>query len=255
MTKKPSAKELRIIDSIVERFKRDRYLVENFRTSMLGYLENEELRPHIHSIKSRIKDPEHLRDKLLRKLSVCKANGDPFDYTPDNLFTRITDLAGIRLLHLHTRQVGHINKCILGIVKEQSLDLVENASARTWDDEYRELFKSFGIDTQPSDTLYTSVHYVVASKSLTTVTCELQVRTLMEEVWGEVDHKINYPHRIESVACRKQIRALARVTSGSTRLVDAIFATVDDIDKVAKLRGGKLGNRVAPDKHRKKSTT
>ena len=32
--------------------------------------------------------------------------------------------------------------------------------------------------------MYTSVHYVVSSKSRTKVTCEIQVRTLMEEVWG-----------------------------------------------------------------------
>ena len=34
--------------------------------------------------------------------------------------------------------------------------------------------------------MYTSVHYVIGSASRTTVTCEIQVRTLMEEVWGEV---------------------------------------------------------------------
>jgi ppGpp synthetase/RelA/SpoT-type nucleotidyltranferase len=52
----------------------------------------------------------------------------------------------------------------------------------------------------------------------------------MEEVWGEVDHAINYPHRNESVACREQIRALARSTSSATRLVDSIFATVADLE-------------------------
>jgi hypothetical protein len=41
--------------------------------------------------------------------------------------------------------------------------------------------------------MYTSVHYIIGSGSQTPLTCEIQVRTLMEEVWGEVDHKINYP--------------------------------------------------------------
>lgn len=53
----------------------------------------------------------------------------------------------------------------------------------------------------------------------------------MEEVWGEVDHSINYPHKSDSVACREQIRALARATSSATRLVDSIFATVADIEQ------------------------
>jgi putative GTP pyrophosphokinase len=60
------------------------------------------------------------------------------------------------------------------------------------------------------------------------MTCELQVRTLAEEIWGEVDHKLNYPHKIDSVACRQQLRALARSTSAAGRVVDAIFATVAD---------------------------
>ena len=58
----------------------------------------------------------------------------------------------------------------------------------------------------------------------------------MEEVWGEVDHAINYPHKTSGVPCREQIRALARQTSSATRLVDAIFATVDDIEKSKKTK-------------------
>ena len=76
--------------------------------------------------------------------------------------------------------------------------------------------------------MYTSVHYVIESASRTKVTAEIQVRTLMEEVWGEVDHSMNYPHVTESLPCREQLKVLARVTSSATRLVDSIFATLDD---------------------------
>lgn len=50
----------------------------------------------------------------------------------------------------------------------------------------------------------------------------------MEEVWGEVNHEINYPRPINSVACAEQIKALARVTSSATRLVDSVFRSYDD---------------------------
>jgi len=43
-------------------------------------------------------------------------------------------------------------------------------------------------------------------------------RTFSEEIWGEVDHKFNYPHPIESFACGEQIKVLARVASSYTRL-------------------------------------
>jgi ppGpp synthetase/RelA/SpoT-type nucleotidyltranferase len=51
--------------------------------------------PIMHSLKSRIKDPKHLKDKLLRKLDKGIV------ITKDNLFTEITDLIGVRILHLH----------------------------------------------------------------------------------------------------------------------------------------------------------
>jgi ppGpp synthetase/RelA/SpoT-type nucleotidyltranferase len=84
-----------------------------------------------------------------------------------------------------------------------------------------------GFKTKRSENLYTSVHYVISDQMPgLKLTCELQVRTLTEETWGEVDHTLNYPHKSESVACLQQIRALARSTSAAGRLVDSIFATV-----------------------------
>ena len=181
----------------------------------------------------RIKDPAHLGDKLLRKIRKCAEDGVEFTITKENLFKTINDLGGIRLLHLHTRQMSEIDRCLKEIVQEQPIELPDGPSARTWDDENRAFFRSINIATKDSATMYTSVHYVIVAKSITTVTCEIQVRTLMEEVWGEVDHKINYPHRNESVACREQLLALARATSSATRLVDAIFATVADLESKA----------------------
>jgi GTP pyrophosphokinase len=55
--------------------------------------------------------------------------------------------------------------------------------------------------------------------------CELQVRTLAEEVWGEISHAIDYPHETDSVACKEQLKVLARLVSGCSRLVDSIVAS------------------------------
>jgi putative GTP pyrophosphokinase len=234
-----SEKEREVIRELVEHYTAHQGLVSNFFKAMLVYIdESVELKKFAHSIRSRMKNHDHLRDKLERKMRAAKSKGDLFDITKDNLFVRINDLAGIRILHLHTTQMAQIDKCIKGIIAEQAVELIEGPSARTWDDEYRSYFRGIGIDTKDSENLYTSVHYVVASKSRTTVTCEIQVRTLMEEVWGEVDHSINYPHKTDSVPCHEQIRALARQTSSATRLVDAIFATAEDIRK-RKVKKGK----------------
>jgi len=191
-------------------------------------ISSEELAQYIHSIKWRIKDPDHLKDKLIRKIISAKNDQKPFDITEGNILVRVNDLAGIRILHLYTRQIRNIDKILKEIFSEMKYDLIEGPIARTWDDESRAFFKECGITTKESDTMYTSVHYVVGSASRTQVTCEIQVRTLMEEVWGEVDHKINYPHQCKIFSCREQIKVLARVTSSATRLVDSIFSTLED---------------------------
>jgi ppGpp synthetase/RelA/SpoT-type nucleotidyltranferase len=124
----------------------------------------------------------------------------------------------------------------MSLFDEQRLRLKEKPFARTWDDENREVFRKCGIRTERSPSLYTSVHYVIGSKSATPVTCEIQVRTLMEEVWGEVDHRINYPHKTPCLAAAEQIKALARVTSSGTRLVDSIFTSFADFERTQRRR-------------------
>ena len=87
--------------------------------------------------------------------------------------------------------------------------LLEGPVAKTWDDEYREYFAALNIGIESSANMYTSIHYVVQPNSRLEITCEIQVRTLMEEVWGEVDHSINYPVKSDSRSCREQIKVLA----------------------------------------------
>ena len=237
----PNKTELRSIENLLAEFDRNRDLIIRFLNQLRSAIEESKaLAPYIHSLKSRVKDREHLRNKLNRKFTEAKQGGKQSDVKPDNLLIKITDLAGIRILHLYTRQISPIDTALREILKEQQWDLLEGPFARTWDDESREFFNRSQIQTQDSESMYTSVHYIVGSASRTKITCEIQVRTLMEEVWGEVDHALNYPKKSDSVACQEQIKVLARATSTATRLVDSIFATDEEFQRQAKLsRSGK----------------
>lgn len=217
------------IDSLVLVYKSHRALIDTFHKQLLEALAgSEKLVALVHSIRSRLKDPEHLKDKLTRKWKKKLADGEEFNITKDNLLVQVNDLVGIRVLHLYTRQIQEIDAALREILDENQYKLVEEPFARTWDDESRAFFEECNIRTQQSPSLYTSVHYVVESASRTKVTAEIQVRTLMEEVWGEVDHQLNYPHQTNSLACREQLKVLARITSSATRLVDSIFSTHAD---------------------------
>jgi putative GTP pyrophosphokinase len=210
---------------LVNKFSSDIESFNFFASNLAQQIESSPVRKHYHSIKFRVKDPEHLRDKLKRKWAASQANGEPFQITPDNLYTSINDLAGVRILHLHTTQFAALNSDLLALLEEAMFPLREGPVARTWDDELRAYFMGIGVATKVSENMYTSVHYVVEANRRTKYTAEIQVRTLAEELWGEVDHTINYPHKTPSLPCQEQIKVLARVTSSCTRLVDAIFLT------------------------------
>jgi ppGpp synthetase/RelA/SpoT-type nucleotidyltranferase len=189
---------------------------------------DKELFSLVHSMKYRVKQPSRLRDKLRDKMLEANRTGERFDIHRGNLFQRINDLAGLRILHLYTRQYQKINQRLVALLEEEQYRITEGPIAKTWDDESRRFFAELGIQTEDSPSLYTSVHYVIEPNSRTRYTCEIQVRTLAEEVWGEVSHTLNYPTPIKSVACLEQINVLARVTSSCTRLVDSIFRTSEE---------------------------
>lgn len=189
------------------------------------------LSPHIHSVRSRVKDSDHLKDKLLRKMKDSFEKKEEFDITESNLFTRIDDLIGVRILHLHTSQFEEIHKILLEIFHEQKYEVKESFSY-VWDNEYSKYFSDLSMVIKEKESLYTSVHYVIDLNMAEDMRCEIQVRTLMEEAWGEVDHKINYPHKSKSIACREQIKVLARITSSGTRLVDSIFKSFKEHEEL-----------------------
>lgn len=174
--------------------------------------------PLVHSVKSRLKSHDHLLEKIKRKWSDGKI-------TPDNLFSVITDLAGVRVLHLHTGQFEHIHNFIKQHVDAGYWTFAEAPTAYSWDPEATAKFESFGITTVTRESYYTSIHYVVKPHANTDLACEIQVRTLFEEAWGEIDHALNYPKATGNLACKEQLRVLAKLASTGTRLADAIFNT------------------------------
>lgn len=176
--------------------------------------------PLIHSVKFRIKDEGHLREKIIRKKIL-----ENRAITPDNLFQEITDLAGVRVLHLHQEQFIQIHKIILEQLDQGHWYAAEPPKAYTWDPDSDAFFKDLKIETALKDSHYTSVHYVIKPNDSLPISCEIQVRTLFEEVWGEIDHVINYPQPTNSLACKEQIRVLAKMVSAGSRLCESIFKT------------------------------
>lgn len=185
-----------------------------------------ELKALIHSYKSRFKDVDHLREKIIRKnladtLLPEDQRSGPINV--ENVKRRITDICGIRILHIHMGQFERIHASIMEHINSGDFYLFEPPKAYTWDPEYSKYFESHGIESKLKDSFYTSVHYVLKARQDSDVTCEVQVRTLFEEVWGEIDHTFNYPSPTDSIVVQEQLKVLARMVGAGTRLADSIY--------------------------------
>lgn len=222
MAKLPKAISKQIADA-VKAFEQKRTDFETDAENLQNrLLANGELRKLIHSLKWRAKDPLHLKDKLVRKANKAIGEGRAFAITAANVFDEIPDLAGVRLLHLNMRQMEKIHPLIMKVFADEGYVVSGRPEAKTWDPEYEQMFRTLNLKVQRDESMYTSVHYVVKQNKTNRRLCELQVRTLAEEVWGEISHTINYPHETDSVACKEQLKVLARVVSGCSRLADSI---------------------------------
>jgi putative GTP pyrophosphokinase len=218
MRKTPTPKQLA---AVTQEYREKIDEIDLFRKQVVSFFEtSRQLRsghlPPVHSIKSRLKDEGHLVEKVRRKWSEKHI-------TSENLLQTVTDLAGVRVLHLHTQQFADIHNAIMSHIDGGFWSLGQKPVAYSWDPEATQYFKSLGLKAVTRETYYTSVHYIVKPHTKTNLCCEIQVRTLFEEIWGEIDHSLNYPSKTNLIACREQLRVLAKLASTGTRLADSIF--------------------------------
>lgn len=210
---------LAVYDDHIEEF-------ELFQKHVKNFFESRSLSKHVHSVRHRIKDIDHLLDKIERKNSEDECAPEDKrrgSITAENIFNRVTDIAGIRVLHLHISQFESIHNALMTKVKDEEFTLFEPPKAYTWDPESGAYFESLGLRRELKDSYYTSIHYVLRPNSRSHATCEVQVRTLLEEVWGEIDHTMNYPEPSEDPHCKEQIRVFARLVGAGTHLADSIM--------------------------------
>ena len=214
------------MEAIIERVQSELHSNNLFRENTVRFFQTHpnltQSPPIVHSVKSRMKDLQPLREKVHRKSST----EDPI--TPENIFDRITDIAGARVLHLFQTQFTQIHTAINEKLESQDWVLYERPKAFTWDPESQDFFADHGLSVEVRESLYTSIHYVIKPREDSPVSCEIQVRTLFEEIWGEIAHLVNYPEPTDSVTCRDQIGVLARLVGAGSRLADSIWRNYSD---------------------------
>ncbi len=147
--------------------------------------------PGVHSIRSRVKDTDHLLEKIARK--CIEKNVKYAGVNVDNYYALITDLVGVRALHLFKEDCFPIHDAI---TKTWENHETPTAYVRDGDPaELAERFRGIGLQVKSHKDGYRSVHYVCAAQPLKRkVLAEVQVRTIFEEGWSEIDHRVRYPN-------------------------------------------------------------
>ena len=146
--------------------------------------------PMIHSVKSRIKDPDRLIEKIIRKTEDRKLKyGEDFQFTLDNYKNEINDLIGIRVIHIFKDQWQDIHEFITKTWK------VIEVTANVREGDNTKKFEELDIEVRSRISGYRSVHYLVEFYPTNEkVIAEIQVRTIFEEGYGEIDHRLRYSH-------------------------------------------------------------
>lgn len=169
--------------------------------------------PGVHSVRYRIKDAEHLIEKIIRK----KIDNPKRSITLENYKTDITDLIGLRALHLFKEDWRLIHKQINEIWK---LKETPTAFHRKGDsDEYLEQFKIENCLLQEHKYGYRSIHYIIeTSPTKETFFAEIQVRTIFEEAWSEIDHTIRYPYNNDHRVFKEFLMILNRLSGSADEM-------------------------------------
>ncbi|EGQ9133638.1 TPA: hypothetical protein ACF4E7_001640 [Vibrio parahaemolyticus] len=187
--------------------------------------------PKVHSVRWRVKDPEHLMEKIVRKTIEGSDSFNPkyVGMTKDNYHEIITDLVGVRALHLFKDDCFEIDDYLCGVwnTKDKPTYYVRDG------DETKENLEQFEVKQHPAG--YRSLHYVFVSQPLNQVVyTEVQVRTIFEEGWSEIDHKIRYPNFSDNQQVSSFLRIFNRLAGSADEMGSFVKDLVNELESMAK---------------------
>ncbi len=188
------------------------------------YLKDVDENVKIHSIRSRVKDAEHLVVKIIRKKQENYKKYEKLDKSNYEKF--VTDLVGIRCIVLFKEDWENLHYYLLSkfennvdfYIRDAILDfdddvehfyIAEKPKVHIRNGDARDIYERvLSPDCVKDNKVYRSIHYIIKYKG---VYIEIQVRTLFEEGWGEVDHAVVYPYYQDDKILKEYTELLNRL--------------------------------------------
>ncbi len=197
----------------------------DFRNSAAYFSNVLQAIPGVHSVRWRIKDPKGLIRKIVRK--CAQGNAKYADISVRNYQEVVTDLIGIRAIHLFKDDLVPIDTEI-----RARWDTCENPIIyiREGDDKSAQIDAPHEIKIHEFG--YRSAHYLIESKpSRRKVVAELQVRTIFEEGWSEIDHKLRYPDHSDNPDLKSVLTIFNRVAGSADEIASFTLRLKDSIER------------------------
>jgi putative GTP pyrophosphokinase len=169
----------------------------------------------IHSVQHRAKDARSVGRK-----AAIPSEVDPNRPKYDRPIEQITDLAGVRIITQILGTLSEINDLL-----HSEFEIIEQS------DKGRELIENerFG---------YQSIHYLVRIsrerarlaeyERYRGVVAEIQVRTILQHAWAEIEHDIQYK---STTAIPEEIRRRFMALAGMLEVADREFQAIQGADK------------------------
>lgn len=175
----------------------------------------------VHTVFARPKDPEHLIEKIIRKVGT-EDSAAYSEICKDNYRDIITDLIGARVLVLAKEDW----KIADDLIRSMFCKFKENPPKAYICYGDREIFDRTLMDVQYTNKGYRSQHYIVSYGGCYT---EIQVRTLAEEVHGEFDHRTRYPYKVNNKFLTRYSKIVSKCITELDDLISTCLEMDDDI--------------------------
>jgi putative GTP pyrophosphokinase len=178
----------------------------------------------VHSVRWRIKDPKHLVMKIVRKSAagVDKYNS----ITSHNYHDVVTDLIGIRAIHLFKEDLKNIDSEV-----REKWDTYEVPTIYIRDGDSENIAISGDYKIEKHEFGYRSAHYIIESKPLKQkVLAELQVRTIFEEGWSEIDHTLRYPNHTDNPDIKSSLTIFNRMAGSADEIASFTLKLKNSIE-------------------------
>ena len=169
----------------------------------------------VHSVKGRAKDPASFGRKAAKP-----SESDPTQPKYLEPLKQVTDLSAIRIITFFPRTIEQID-----VILREEFEIIERS------DKSEDLLEDgrFG---------YQSVHYLVKlNKARATLSeykrfsdaiTEVQVRTILQHAWAEIEHDIQYK---SSTTIPTSIKRRFMALAGLLEIADREFQTIQDDDQ------------------------